>query len=306
MDELSRINSLLKEADVYQYQGLLAQSKEKYETILNTIQISENLSGNQDLLHRVQNKIRKVQDAIEEVDRAPDTIQLSEEVQSLITKLFSFSKNSESAAVEGAVALATFGQYEKALDEFRRLLDEGIMPLTVAKNLLRCHLSLGQPEMAVSQFEDWCSQNSFSGGELIKLRDFLQLILEREGIQTDLPEVEVTSLVEEVETDADKDVFSEDIFGIISVRIIFNNEFLMGSMRDFDVIFQFGNAITFEVNGTENELLDYFEPGVHLSRVQCYADFFLFNARGVISEKREITTGPKKGLYSIVLTLESP
>jgi len=306
MDTVGRINSLLKEADVYQNQGLLVQSKEKYKSILETIKSSENLEGKEDLINTVQDKIHKVREAIADVDSAPDTIQLSDEVQGLITKLFSFSHNKESAAVEGAVALATFGQYEKALDEFRKLLSEGILPLTAAKNMLRCHLSLGQPEEAVTQFQEWITHNTFSVAELNKLRDFLQLILERDGFQAILPKIDVTSLVEESSVDIQEDVFEEDIFGIISVRIIFDDGFKAYPMRDFDVVFQFGNAITFEVNAMDKALLDFFEPGVLLSRVQCYADFFLFNAKGIISEKRKITTGPKQGLYSIVLTLESP
>jgi len=306
MNEISRINSLLKEADVYQRQGLLEQSKDKYEAILDTIKTAKNLSGNEGLIHTVQDKIKKVQEALDEVDGAPDTIQLSKEVQNLITNLFSFSKNKESAAVEGAVALATFGQYERALEEFRRLLSAGIMPLTVAKNLLRCHLSLAQPEAAISQFQDWISQNTFSVGELNKLRDFLQHILEREGIHANLPVIDATSVGEDIKTEIQEDVFEDDVFGIISVRIIFAHGFNIGRMIDFDVIYQFGNAITFEVNANDKDLLDYFEPGVHLPRVQCYADFFLFNAKGIISEKRRVTTGPKQGRYSIVLTLESP
>ena len=180
------------------------------------------------------------------------------------------------------------------------------MPLTVAKNLLRCYLSLGQPEVAVSQFQSWISKNIFSVGELNKLRGFLQHILEREGLHADLPVIDTQSPDEYAKSEIQENVFEEDVFGIISVRAIFNKESKIGRMKDFDVIFQFGNTITFEVNADDKDILDYFKPGVQLSRVQCYADFFLFNAKGIVSEKRKVTSGPKQGRYSIVLTLENP
>jgi len=306
MNEINRINSLMKEADVYQKQGLLEQSKDKYQAILDTLKTAEDLPERDTLIQTVKEKIQMVEKTMDEVDGAPDAVHLSEEVQGLIKNLFSFAKNKESAAVEAAVALATFGQYKKALEEFHRLLNEGVMPLTVAKNLLRCHLSLGQPEAAAAQFQYWISKNVFSTVELSKLRDFLQHILEREGIHADLPVIDTSSVDEEAKPEIQENVFEDDAFGIISVRTIFNNESQIGRMKDFDVIFQFGNTITFEVNANDKDLLDYFKPGLKLPRVQCYADFFLFNAKGIISEKREVTSGPKQGRYSFVLTLENP
>ena len=123
MAEKDHIESLLKEAEVYQTQGLLKESKVKYLEILEIIKNNNDLSKDKHLIDSVNNKIRSAEDALDEVDKEPETAELSENVQNLITHLFAFSKDNDLAAIEGAVALATFGQYEKALAEFQRLLE---------------------------------------------------------------------------------------------------------------------------------------------------------------------------------------
>ena len=281
MVEKDHIESLLKEAEVYQTQGLLKDSKEKYIEILEIIKNNEDLSKDKRLIDSVNNKIRSAEDALDEVDKEPESAELPEEVQNLITKLFSFSKDNDLAAIEGAVALATFGQYEKALAEFQRLLNEGILPMTVAKNMLRCHLSFAKHEAAISQFKHWVSRNTFSIEDLNCLRLFLENSLEREGIKTDLPQVGKASSDKGIKEETVKDVFE-----ILSVRVIFDDGPMKDQAKDFDVIFQLGNSVTFDIKANEEDLSGFFTPGTNLYRIQCYSHFFIFNTQGIISEKK--------------------
>jgi len=301
MVERDHIASLLKEANVYQTQGLLEESKEKYLEALEIIKNNEYLSKDKHLIDSVNNKIRSAEDALDEVDKEPETAELPEEVQNLITKLFSFSKDNDVAAIEGAMALATFGQYEKALDEFQRLLNEGVLPMTVAKNMLRCHLSFATHEAAISQFKHWVSRNTFSIEDLNCLRLFLENSLEREGIKADLPQVDKVSSDKGIKEETDQDVLE-----ILSFRVILDDGPMKGQEKDFDVIFQLGNSVTFDLKANEEDPSGFFEPGTKLDRIQCYSNFFFFNTKGTISEKKMVTTGPKRGSYSIVLILESP
>jgi tetratricopeptide (TPR) repeat protein len=301
MFEKDHIESLLKEAEVYQTQGLLEESKEKYLEVLEIIKNNEELSEDKHLIDSVNNKLRSAEDALDEVDKEPEIAELSEEVQNLITELFSFSKDNDVAAIEGAVALATFGQYEKALAEFQRLLNEGVLPMTVAKNMLRCHLSFAMHEPAISQFEQWVSRNTFSVEDLNCLRLFLENSLEREGIKADLPQVDITASDNGI-----KEETSKDVFEILSVRVIFDDGPMKGQIKNFDVMFQLGNSVTFEIKANEEESFRFFEPGTNLDRLQCFSHFFYFNTTGIISEKKMATNGPKRGVYSIVLKLKSP
>ena len=173
------LNPLLKEADIYRTQGLLDQAKEKYLDILKLIKKDQGLSKDKQLIDDVNNKIKAVESDLTEIEEAPEAPELTEKVQDLISNLFSFSKNKEVAAIEGAVSLAKFGQYEKALAQLQKLINEGTLPLMAAKNMLRCHLILASPKEAVDQYKRWVSRTTFLKGELKELRDFLDNILKQ-------------------------------------------------------------------------------------------------------------------------------
>jgi len=145
MSDKERIKALIKEAALYQKQGLFEESKEKYEEILAFIQHDERYVEDKKLIDAVQDKIRILEENLDDIDKSTETPMLSEEVQGLISRLFSYSKDKDMAAIEGAVALAKFGQYQKALEEFQRLIEEGKMPLVAAKNALMCHMAVSSP-----------------------------------------------------------------------------------------------------------------------------------------------------------------
>ena len=85
-----------------------------------------------------------------------------------LKNLFSFSENrdSETAALEGAVALAKFGQFDRALAELTGLLKNKTIRVEVAKNILRCHIASGSIEEAVNQYHKWCEQDLFQAKQL--------------------------------------------------------------------------------------------------------------------------------------------
>jgi tetratricopeptide (TPR) repeat protein len=306
MVDKDHIQSLLKEAKIYQTQGLLEESKEKYQEILEIVKTNKDLLKGEYFIDSVRNKIRAIDGTLDEIDSEPDTIELPEEVQNLIGKLFSFSKDEDTAAVESAVALATFGQYEKALSEFQKLLDKETLPMTVAKNMLQCHIALATHEAAISQFGNWKSDKTFTEKELCYLRNFLKNILERDGIKANLPQVGNASTGGEITENIEEDVSEEDISEILSVNVTLDDKQVNVQTRDFDVIFQLGNSIVINVKNSEKDLLSLLEPGVDLSKVRCYASFYFFNTKGVISDKKMVNEGSKRGDYSITLALENP
>ncbi|MBW1801183.1 MAG: hypothetical protein JRJ85_10705 [Deltaproteobacteria bacterium] len=299
MSERDRIKKVLKEAEIYRTQGLLIQSREKYRNVIDQIKKSPALSKDKALIKFVGGKIREVQSDIDAIENAQDTPELSEKVQNLISSLFSFSKGKEMAAIEGAVALAKFGQYEKALAKFQKLLNEGILPLMVAKNMLKCHLSLASTDAAISQFERWVSHNAFSKRELNYLRHFLERILINEGIKYDLPEGYDPS-----HKKSKKEERAEDIFEISSVRVVFNGGPFSGQIRDFDVTFQMANVLSFNIKAGEKDMWGFLKPGIRFSKIQCYSPVSLFNAQGRISENRMVMSGPRRGDYLIDLIVE--
>jgi tetratricopeptide (TPR) repeat protein len=305
MSDKEHIKALAREAEVYRSQGLLSGAKQKYQEILQFVQNHEHYSKDTKLLETVNKKIKAIEENLSEVLEAPERPEVTEDVQNLIQKLFTFSKDQQTSKMEGAVALAKFGQYEKALKEFKRLLKEGILPLDAAKNILRCHLTLSSPDVAVYQFKRWMSRGDFSPGDLKYLRGFLQKYLEKRGIQAALPEVvEAPQGKAETKKKKKKKKKEEEVLDISSVGVQFQNGPLKGKMEEFEVTFQTGNTISVIIPSDRKDLLESLEPGLRLKDMQCYSLIAVFNGSGIVSNKSVISSGPKRGHYTLDITID--
>jgi tetratricopeptide (TPR) repeat protein len=300
MSDEERIKSLMKEAEVYQKHGLLEESKEKYEEILNFIQNHERYSGDTELIDEVTNKIRTAEERLDEINQVNRTPELSQEVQALISRLFSFSADKGKAEVEGAVMLAKFGQYEKAIEEFQSLIARGIMPLLSAKNILMCHLFLSAPDAAVAQFKQWVSQAEFSRKQLQYMRAFLGDAFVKQGIKADLPQVDEAPL-----EDAQSGGQVVDIIDISSFMVRLEDGPRKGETVDFEVTFQLGNKISTIIPARQKDLADAFKPGLRLSEIQCFSSMAAFIGKGIVSKFKRITSGPRQGDYSLDITIDS-
>lgn len=300
MSDKEKIKALIKEAAHYQKQGLLEESKEKYEEILAFIQHDERYIKDEKLIEAVQGKIRIVEESLDEVDNYTETPVLSEEVQKLISRLFSSSQDEDMAAIEGAVALAKFGQYQKALEEFQRLIEEGKMPLVAAKNTLMCHMAVSSPDAAIAQFTQWVSGEAFSRSDLKYIRTFLENTLEKQGIKFDLPKADEAPAEE-----GEHEEKEGDIIDISSVSVQLPNGLRKGETVEFEVTFQLGNKISIIISGQQKDLANAFKTGIRLSEMQCFSPVAIFNARGTVSGLRIITSGPRRGDHALDITINS-
>ena len=132
---IERLTLLLRQAEVYQEQGLLEESLDAYCTALEHIEGHETLSRNMDLVQSMKEKIRAVEAEIAELGLETELPELPQEIIELIGRLFSFSKDQGIACIERAVALAEFGQFEKSLEEFQRLVQKDTKPKVERKML---------------------------------------------------------------------------------------------------------------------------------------------------------------------------
>jgi tetratricopeptide (TPR) repeat protein len=300
MSDKEHIMSLIKEAEIYRKQGLYDESKEKFEGVLDFIQHHETYSKNNKLIDALKIKLRAVEKTLEEVEQDKGSLELSQEVQELITRLFSFSESEDTAAMEGAIALAKFGQYEKALEAFQDLIQKGIMPLVAAKNVLMCHMTLSTPDAAIAQFKQWMSEDEFSGKELAYLRTSLADALKKQGTNVELPQI-VETPDEQEEAGAEE----EEIIDISSFTVKLVDGPRKGQMAQFEVTFQSGNKISTIVPSKEKGLADAFKPGLRLSAMECTSPIAVFNAKGIVSGMNRITSGPRQGDYSLDITIKS-
>lgn len=204
--------------------------------------------------------------------------------------------------MEGAIALAKFGQYEKAVVEFQRLIKEGIMPLQAAINLIRCHMTLSAPDDAVNQFKIWVSQDLFPRGDLIYLRTFLESALVRRGIQADLPRIEEPTQAKKRPTKREEEEEAE-ILALSSVTIHLPAGPRKGESIEFEVTFQSGNTISIVISSKEEALKEGFEQGLELTNIQCFSSMGVFNGSGTVSGKTLISSGPKRGDFAVDITI---
>jgi len=298
VSDKERIKALIREVEIYRKQGLLEESKEKYEEILKFLQGHERYSKDKKLIEALQRKIRAVEKTLDEIESAPETPEISQEVHALIRRLFSFSENQDTAVMEGAIALAKFGQYDEAIRAFQDLIQEGIMPLVAAKNALMCHVTLSSPDAAITQFKQWLSQETFSTKELRYLRSTLGDYFAKRGITADLPQVSepIPGEVQEKE--------EEVIIDISSFVVQWEHGPRAGQRTEFDVSFQSGNKISAILPAQQEDLVAVLEPGLQLSEIEYFSPIAVFKGKGTISGMKKISSGPKRGDYSLDMTVE--
>jgi hypothetical protein len=301
MTEKDLIRRLLKEADLYRTQGLLSDAKSKYVQILSVIGKSKTLVDNKELIVGVKTKIRAVDKSLNELRDTPEKPELSGDLQNLIKKLFTFSQTKEAAAIEGAVALAKFGQYEQALKEFHKLLEQGVLPVVTAKNMIKCYTALKSPKAAAAQFAKWRTRDFFSTEDLKYIRTFLKTSLEKEGFKTEIPEVETKPALPSKAKKKKEETFLE----ISAISIHLQGGPLEGQTMDFDVHFQSANTVTVLIPSVQKNLADTLIPGTRLNDIQCYSPITVFKSTGTVSGTAKIKQGPRQGDYTLDITIDA-
>lgn len=300
MADQGQLKSLVKEAELYRTQGLLEESKERYLEILQLIEKDQRSQNNKKAINVIKDRIAGLEKDLAEIDQETEAPQLSAKVQDLIKKLFSFSQNKDAAEMEGAIALAKFGQYERALEEFNRLLHKGTLPLISAKNILRCHLALSSTDAAINQFREWLSGELLSKKQLRDIRSFLEYVLKRKGIQTKLPELVGGTYQEPKDTGVEG-----GFLDVCSVTLRLEDGHGKGPIvRELDVTFQSGNVISLIVSAKDKDLVNSFVPGIRLRGVHFFSSICAFRANGIVSEWTRIKTGPRRGDYVLTITID--
>ena len=299
MEDSKHIKDLVNEADIYRKQGLLKEAEGRYKEALQIVRNHEVYSKDKKAIEAIQKRIGDLHGEAKEIGQADENPQLPMEVQDLIKKLFAFSEDEDNAALEGALALMKFGQYEKAVVEFKGLIEEKILPLGAAKNIFRCHMAMSSYDNAVSQFKEWAANKTFPDEELARLGGFLKNMLEKRGVKFD-PGKFVQAAPEK---EAAEEMDAGDI-EISAVNIQLEKGPRKGQVVEFEVTVQSGNSVSFVVRSNQKELIDAFEEEDRLYVIQCYSSLAVFNAHGVVSKKMRIPSGPRQGDYTLDVLLE--
>ncbi|ABW68177.1 tetratricopeptide repeat protein [Desulfosudis oleivorans] len=289
-----KIKSLLKQAELYRSQGLFNEARESYERVRRIIQKSKQLPNRDKLLDNVSKKIAKVQGVLVRLENASSSPQMSPEVNRLIKKLFSqtASEDKDAAALEGAVALAKFGQFNDAIAEFRRLLDVDSQRVQAAKNILRCLITYKSSDDAYAQLSEWKVENIFSEDELEKVKSFFEEILDKKWDEKGAARSEALT---------GGGVDEDDFLDISAVAITLPN----GNQVELDVSFQSGNVVSLIIDRKDEKMIQDLQEGSKLEDVHFYSPIAIFRGSGEVTSKTKITSGPKQGDYSMDIKIDS-
>lgn len=317
MEVKEKIRSLLNEAELYRKQGLLTEAKERYIQAGQLVKKFEKDIKNKNILISISQKLKELNEEINRIENAPTMVKMPESVQNIIRSKFSFSEDEDQRALEGAIALAKFGQFERALAEFNELIQKDSLRVDAAKNIIRCHMALDSLDKAVNQYEKWISDALFSTDQLNKLRTFLQGVLDKKGVKKELPvpvpSIEAVKPATEPQKTQPPEESSKkeeaeapvDVIDISSVAITIQEGPKKGETIEFDVSFQSGNVINLLISSKDKELIESLKNGMTLNDVQFFSPIAMFNGTGVIASKTVIESGPKKGDYSLDIKIKS-
>jgi len=307
MDITKKIKILLQEAELYRAQGLLNEAMEKYNTATKLIRSDERLKGKQNLIKGISKKILGLKNDIIKIEMAPKKPEVSAKIQELIKKMYSFSpdKNEDLKALDGAIALAKFGQFKRAISEFNELIKKGSLRIVAAKSMLRCHMALSSPDEAVAQYEQWISDDRFSTIQMDNLHAFLINILKKEGIEKKLPKRKPPKGNTGVIWVKGPQLEADETLDINTIGVTINKEPQKEQVVEFKVRFQLGNMVSLIISFRDKELIDIFKVGELISDIQYYSTPALFNASGLVTSIKEIKIGPLRGDYCVDIKIVS-
>ena len=311
MDIKQRLKSLLQEAEIYRSQGLISEAYEKYQAAENMVNSIKGLKNKASLLKAISDKIAALNYTREKVEQGPNSPELSKKAQDLIKNLFAFSENKDedSAALEGAVVLAKFGQFDRAIADLNALLSRESVKVEAAKNILRCHMATSATQEAVNLYNQWLSEDSFQPNQLEQVRVYLEDALTKKGVDVNLPSPvaaqDDSQGSGQIAAASSESASDEEFLDITSIGITFESGPRKGKMVEFDVNFQSGNMLSLIISKQDQSLIEDLKAGMELRDIQFYSPIAIFNGSGVISSKTQIKSGPKQGDYCLDIRIKS-
>jgi tetratricopeptide (TPR) repeat protein len=300
MDLKDKIKTYFKEGELYRAQGLLDEALDKFKSIEELIKANHGIKNRNNLILKVASRIDEINKKLKKEYSPLKPPKVSDDVQGLMKEMFSFDDPDikGSSSLGGAIALAKFGQYDKAVEELTRLLDNKFLRFEAAKNILHCWIDQNYVDYAVSLFQKWKKTNFFSTIEIEKLRQYFQDTLKETGIKREIIGIEAQKTIE-----PESQIDDEDILDINSIRFLLMRGSKKGEKIELEVSFQSGKMIRMLIPKKDKEIIDIIKPGDMIQDMVFYSPVAIFSGTGFVSSKKEIEAGPKRGDYSLEIKI---
>ena len=191
MDINQKIKFIIKEADLYHNQGLLKEAESKYREILKIFHGDLKIENAEKIKKAIEKKIRELDAERKHVEKKVMSPPMTKASQDLITQMFVDAEGGESPAakLEGAKALIKFGQFDRAVEELKILIQDESIKFDAAKQIITCFVLSLRVDEAISQIENWISSEFLPQEQLEKLIRHAQDLFRTRGVDQTLPEL---------------------------------------------------------------------------------------------------------------------
>lgn len=300
MDPTAEIEKRFKEAEIYRSHGLLKESKDVYEQIADLVEQLQPGERKQGFEDSIAEGKRLLKDEFEEVKELTQKARVSSKAQDVMKDLFSYpaGESAEKSDLEGALSLMSFGQYERALEELRRLFKEEPLRFKAAENILQCHLELGSADHALAEYQNWRTGDVFSEDEIEKLSAAFEGSLREKGINKSIEQLWSGA---KIRVDQDLQI---EILDFIFIEITIEEGPLKDQAIDIDVNWQTDRLIRILVPDSRVDLLEQVYTGAKLRRVRYFSSHAFLNGAATVVSKRPIPGDFEETSYVVDLRME--
>lgn len=297
-----KIKAYYQEAELYETHGLVVESLEKFRAVEGLIKASPNIRNKAGLLEKLAVRIESLKKTIQRLDGPAKAPQAPPDAQSLMKEMYSFDDPAAkgSASLGGAIALAKFGQYDKAIEEFNRLLDQDALRLDAAKNILWCWIEQNYADYAVSLYQKWQKAKLFPPSEMTSIQKYFSELIKQKNLNL---EIEIEGIESQQTVEPDSEIDADELLDINSVRLVLPRGKREGEKIELEISFQSGQYIRMIIPRKEKELIESIKPGDLFKDMVFYSSVAIFSGEGYVSSRTEINAGPKKGDFSLEIKI---
>ena len=290
-----QINQIFKEIEVYSSQALHSLAKQRCVELTEMVKGIDHLKHKDALLEAISRKINSIEEDAIIFEGNGKPRKMSNNELDIVKRLVFVpgEADSDDAAWEVAKACLILRQYDKALPEFNRLIDNRYKIVPSAKNVLRCCIGMSAMDDAIAKYHEWFLSGIFSLDQLENIRTFLQEILYKKNINTLLTKPRRESVEHEQGTPED------EYIDIIAVKLCLNGDSSEGKETTLKVTHQKGDTFNVVVPKNNQALLDYFKIGHKIKSLEIYSSSIIFTDQCQVSEISKIQSGSRQGDYSV-------
>jgi hypothetical protein len=294
-----QIEQIVKEIKVYSSHALFALAKQKCQELLQLVEQADNLTRKEALLQAISKKIESIEEEERNFEGVGKATRMSNRELDVVKQLVGVTGEADSneAAWEVARACLILGQYDQALYEFYRLIDNQFNQASAAKNVLRCHIGMSAVDEAINQYKLWSISGLFTLEQMEDIRTFLQALLYKNNINRLITDSRIENI------NRGQPGPDDGFIDIIAVKLTVNEDSDVSQETMLEVNYQKGSTFNVVVPKENQAALDYLETGRELDALELYSTSIIFTDRCRVCERSKVESGSRNGDYSVCLTI---